>query len=287
MIDSLIFLLLPLMLSSPLTLHEGDASQARMFESTTLCEALETIGVGEKRDILVQGVLTGGQSIFYDPNEVECRLNVQPFVWFRSESEISENVAEYHELLARDRRIRVTVRGTLLGPSSPRMAEDDLSMPWIAAYAERAPGRYGHMGHYRALLVGEEILDFGSVGELEPHRGGWDSPYPRNKPKVLAAQWPDYPKYARNIGLEGDVVLGLYVEDGEVRSVDVLSGDRLLFQGAKEAVASWKLQTDGKVWLTTRFSYRLELWEARKGPNPRVEAHLPSWVKITAPRKER
>ena len=55
---------------------------------------------------------------------------------------------------------------------------------------------------------------------------------------------PIYPDVARKAGIEGDVVLRVYVSsDGHVTDIRVLDGPPILARAAAEAVQQWQYQT--------------------------------------------
>jgi TonB family protein len=54
---------------------------------------------------------------------------------------------------------------------------------------------------------------------------------------------PDYPRLAKNMGLSGTVVLRARIgTDGEVRDLEVVSGNAILARSALEAVREWRYQ---------------------------------------------
>ncbi len=61
--------------------------------------------------------------------------------------------------------------------------------------------------------------------------------------RVVTQPAPNYPSFARDAGIQGDVVLGVLVgADGRVTGVRVLSGQQLLAQAAVDAVRRWRYQ---------------------------------------------
>lgn len=60
-------------------------------------------------------------------------------------------------------------------------------------------------------------------------------------PKLVKRVAPVYPEAARRKGVEGSVEFRLVLnKDGSVKTLDVLSGDSLLVQAAKDAVMQWR-----------------------------------------------
>lgn len=59
-------------------------------------------------------------------------------------------------------------------------------------------------------------------------------------PKLIRRVEPEYPRLAKQAGIQGDVVLeALLDKDGRVRNVEVKSGPTMLAESAKDAVSQW------------------------------------------------
>lgn len=280
-----------LLLSTDASLGQSSPSTEKeaVYLNTTLCEALESIEVGEERLVTLSGVHLIGMehSIFNDPNQPYCRLDVQPDVWLKMSESLKDQIPQgLYKILDEDGRVSMTLKGRLYGPKAPELTEDDPSIPWIASFDRRSPRRYGHLNGFRAQLVVDEILSFTSTSQLAPRRMPWGSPYPEAALKVLEARVPKYPNLARNGGFEGELLFEIEIRHGKVESVRKIYGDRILAKDTMEEIKTWIFEDrEEPVWIQTKFSYSLERREAKDGPNPTVEMHLPFWVKVTAPRK--
>lgn len=253
---------------------------------TTLCEALGSIDAGERRIVTISGIyLVGAEhQIFYDPNELTCRIDVQPETWVEFARDVTND--ELSRLLQRQpdswesRRAHVTFTGELNGPGL--VAPDDLSFPQMAAFANRTRNRrYGHLNTYRTKLVVTEVNDVKSVPESVPLPSGRSTPA---VPVVRRAEVPQYPEMAWNVGITGDVVIDVEVSGGQVSKAEARSGDRMLAGEAVRNVKTWQFATDVSAAFTTTFSFNVEARNTGESTSPRIELDLPERVRITAAR---
>jgi TonB family protein len=253
---------------------------------TTLCEALGSIEAGERRIVTISGIYVVGaeHQIFYDPNELTCRIDVQPETWIEFARAVTSN--ELSRLLQRrrdsweSRRAHVTFTGELNGPGL--VAPDDLSFPQMAAFANRTRNRrYGHLNAYRTKLVVTEVNDVKSVPESVPWPGGRST---SAVPVVRRAEVPQYPEMAWNVGIAGDVVIDVEVSGGQVSKAEVISGDRMLGGEAVRNVKTWQFATDVSTTFTTTFSFNVETRNTGESTSPRIELDLPRRVRITSAR---
>jgi len=180
-------------------------------------------------------------------------------------------------------RARVTFSGNLYGPGVVK--PDDLALPFAAALADRLKGRrYGHLNAFRTKLVVLSIVDVSAPSERDPWQwtGQQQSPEPPSAvPERLGL--PRYPVTARELGVAGEVKIRVVVEDGQVVTTEVLSGDRLLAQDAAQSVQTWMFAPGTKTAFTTTFVYELE-WLTPPAPREVVLFNLPALVKVTGAR---
>ena len=240
-----------------------------------LCEVLARVKPGEQIPVIVSGVVVSGPEIqvLFDPEEPACRENVQPATWLEFDG--GANVADINRVLSAG-RARVVVRGVLHGPRT--IPDDARANPAIAARARAHNRRYGHLSAFRTQLVVERVLS------AEPasvsNEADWNAVPVSGEAIVISASAPTYPELARAAGVTGDVRLLITITNGNVSSVEVESGDRLLAQAAADNAKSWRFAdaTNGTIQAT--FSYRLERRAAGANLNPRVELSLPRRVTI-------
>lgn len=247
-----------------------------------LCSLLEEVHAGERVPVIVSGILAIGyeHQVLYDPDRPLCNGAVQPSTWVEYAQQFPEN-KELNRLLERSRRALVVVRGELFGPA--RVGPDDPDLALNLAYANRvARRRHGESSSFRTKLVISEIIDTKPVPELSPSQVTYHRP--RNAEELLAvkeAALAQYPQRPRQIGLEGDVVIGLTIEDGRVTETLVESGDRLLAEAAVSNVKTWRFESGLNARLFTRFSFQLAD-PLSQGPPVKVIAELPRRVILIA-----
>lgn len=249
-----------------------------------LCDALSEIGAGERRRVTLSGIYAVGpeHATFYDPNELSCRVDVQPQTWVefapKVRNEELERIIATQRSIAGTRRAHVTFTGDLYGPGA--VAPDDRSFPQMTAFANRVRNRrYGHLNAYRTKLLVMEVSDVRSVPD--------SAPWPANRslstmPVVERAEVPRYPQMAWNVGITGDVVLDVTVTDGRVSKAEVRSGDRMLSDEAVRNVQTWQFAPATNATFTTTFTYDVEHRLTGADRAPRIELRLPTTVHITA-----
>lgn len=253
---------------------------------TSLCDALASIGDGERRIVTITGVYIVGpeHQIFYDPNELTCRRDVQPETWVEFANDAVSN--ELNEIM-RDRRpfeetrrAQVTFTGELHGPGAVR--PDDPSLSPLIAFANRIRDRrYGHLNGFRTKFVVKDVTNVRSVPASSP----WPARRPTREVTVVErAEVPRYPEMAWNAGISGDVVLQVTVTGGEVSNVIVTSGDRMLAPEAVQNVKTWKFTPSTTSTFVSTFSFNLEMRDTAASKAPRIELELPGRVRITAAR---
>ncbi len=249
-----------------------------------LCTALEHAMEGQQVPVLISGVVTVGFEfqIFFDPEQPECGIDVQPSTWIEIPSSAKNREALFQSIEATG-SANVTIRGVLYGP--PVLGRDDSSLNPVAAFANRiAHRRYGHLGGFRTKLVVDEILEARPAPQYLAARARLDRPTSIDEVHVEAAQVPEYPERARRAGVSGEVVVKVAIQGGEVVSTELLSGDRLLAMGAEANIKTWKFAEDLEATFTTTFVYRLELRPTGAEEGSRIELQLPRLIRITAPR---
>lgn len=264
--------------------HEG--VHANVARQERLCDVLATISDGERRTVVLSGVYAASyeHAIFYDPNTVQCEADVQPETWVEFAPGVAS--AELTDIFKRregswnPRKAFVTFTGELYGPGA--IAPDDVSLPQLAAFANRTRNRrYGHMNGYRTKLVVTRVEDVRSAPESTP------SPSARSTDPALVvvhAEVPQYPKMAWNVGITGDVVLDVTVNGGQVTNVEVRSGDRMLAGEAVRSLKTWQFAADVSGEFTTTFTFDVEPRKTGASAAPRVELQLPNRVRIMAAR---
>lgn len=260
--------------------HEGMHAAA---QQDRLCDALATIGDGERRAVTLSGIYVAGfeQSIFYDPNTPTCE-DVQSETWVEFAPGLPNGqVGDLKEQQGSElRKAYVTFSGELYGPGV--VGPDDVSFPQFAAFANRTRNRrYGHMNGYRTKFVVTSVADVKNVPDSVPSPIG-RSPFAT--PIVRTAEVPQYPEMAWNAGITGDVVIEVAVTDGRVSKAEVKSGDRMLASEAVRNVEKWQFAVDVNAAFITTFSFNVERRNTGASTSPRIELDLPKRVRITAAR---
>jgi protein TonB len=106
----------------------------------------------------------------------------------------------------------------------------------------------------RTMLVATLVSAVAGLGATVA-RGGEPVPYDAAKmsePKVIHRVAPQYPKDAKEEGVQGDVVVeAVIAEDGSVRETHAVQGDdSRLVEAARTAVGQWRFEPvrdeDGK-----------------------------------------
>lgn len=248
-----------------------------------LCQALETIGPGEVMPITVSGMYAIGAEIqeLFDPDQPECALDVQPATWIEFAPEVDRS--KLVRILETAGRAKVTFAGELYGPGVVK--PDDSSLPFAAALAGRLAGRrYGHLNLYRTKLVVHSVIDVTAASKGDPWE--WtprDDDAERLSEAPQRLDFPKYPETARKLGVTGEVEVLVVVEDGQVVSSEVESGDRLLAREAVATIKTWAFAPGTAAVFKTTFVYELE-WRAAKDQVERVELDLPLLVKVKGAR---
>lgn len=272
----------------PLSARGGSAPNATVdpdpARTVHLCDVLENVGDGEKVPVSLEGVLAVGyeMSIFYDPEQPQCPLDIQPATWVEIPS--STQSSELERVLHHDskdhstRRAMVALTGVLYGPG--KIPPDDAGLSTIQAYSERiANHRYGHLGLYRTKLVVTQIVSARSVPEGIP----WPATRRHSTaPTIERAQLPIYPKMALESGITGKVQLEVTVDNGMVTAVHVKQGDRMLSAEAESNVRTWQFAKGTDTTFVTTFEFELQRRLPDDTSTLRVEADIPGRVRIVA-----
>jgi hypothetical protein len=251
----------------------------------TLCDALATVGNGDRLSVEISGIYAVGfeAAVFYDPNENPCRVDVQPQTWVEFASDCPSH-PELSRIIEKSHRAYVKFKGELIGPPAVRADDPSISDEQVAKLV-RIGGtrRYGHLNGWRTEFIVHGISDVRQV----PESVTWGAPAHHQEPAGEAVlptvpALPKYPELARNAGVTGDVDLDVTVHEG-IPAVKVVSGDRMLASEAVATLKAWRFRREFESTFRIRISYRLEQRLTGADPNPRVEFHLPSQVTITAP----
>lgn len=246
-----------------------------------LCRALERLEPRDQIPVVVSGIYA--MDYFYDPEEPECRLNVEP----RTCVEFSEGLhrpPEFDSLHRESLRVFATFSGILYGSAFDPQSKNP-NIPF--------PGRLAAVNHRYCAnlnptkLVVSSILGFDQVPVDEPWQGSSPS-YGKisSQPYPIEMELPVYPVVARNLRVEGFVILSVQVTSGEVAEVEVQFGDPELVKQAAANVQTWHFSEDVTTTLTVEYEFRLEKRPASEGVNPSLEMRLPSYVLVTGPSKD-
>lgn len=260
--------------------HEG----THALHAVPLCSALSAIAPGHQQSVTVSGVFVVGpeHQLFYDPNEPVCPVDVQPETWLEFAPGVRndelDRIMSSRRPLEETRRAYATFTGELYGPGA--LGPDDLSLASPLAFANRTRNRrYGHLNSYRTKLVVTGISDVKTVPSSAP----W--PLARTigpMPMVTRSEVPRYPEMAWNVGITGDVVIGVTVTGGEVTKAEVRSGDRMLSDEALRNVKTWQFAPDTNATFTTTFTYEVDQRSTGASRAPHIDLQLPARVHITA-----
>ena len=219
-----------------------------------LCKALLSTETGDQTNVLVSGVFTVG-SRFYDPENPTCDMLdlVGPCIKFTKGVDTSELYDVRNEHL----RVNATFRGVLYGPEFAPQTED-ISVPVMYIRGSALSKSYYCFPRRRTKLVVEEILSFSPIPKSEP----WvDWPEEENFPISPIPQkfdLPVYPEYAQRINIQGKVILGVHVDNGQVGEVVVRFGDPLLVEDAVSNVKTWSFAPGVSVGFDVEYAFRLE-----------------------------
>lgn len=263
--------------------QQGPTSSSSREEVLYLCQALTEAMPGERVPVLLDGVMLRAfeRQAFFDPEQPLCPWDVQSSTWV----EFSSSTLGFDELLKILNEIgqaHVTIRGVLYGP--PPVPPDSPSVPGGVAYVNRlASRRYGHLGGFRTKLVVEEVLSATPASRKTAEQVITHRPSEFGRLAPLTAEVPQYPEIARKAGIVGEVVVRVVVEDGEVTSTELISGDRILAMAARTHVQSWTFAKEVSATFSTMFTYRLEMKPTGATEASTVELQLPWLVRITAP----
>lgn len=261
---------------------EGEGPRA---EQLSLCDALGRARPGVRLSVVVAGVYLIGpeQQILYDPLEPACEQDLQPATWVEFATAARSHV-EMERILQRAGRVRVVFEGELAGPKAAGPDEPDL--PLNIAFARRvASSRYGHLNIFRTRLMVTKIL------KAEPVSGSdsWEKVllYGEEEQEAAAlvgeSEVLQYPARARRIGVAGEVVLEAVFVQGQVKTVEVRSGDRLLADEAVSNLRTWRLRKPIDTTLEVVFSFKLEDRLRGASQEPTILLQLPTKVTIVAP----
>jgi hypothetical protein len=250
----------------------------------TLCDALASVGNGDRLNVEVSGIYAVGfeSAILYDPNETLCRVDVQPETWVEFAADCPPN-RDLSRIIEKSRRAYVKFRGELIGPPAIRPDDPALSEPLAMVTRLSGTRHYGHLNGWRTEFIVHSISDVRPVPE-SVRRG---TPARHQEPARETAlptvpALPKYPELARKAGVSGDVDLDVTVHEG-IPAVKAVSGDRMLASEALATLKAWRFRRELESSFRIRISYRLEQRLTGADPNPRVEFRLPSQVTITAP----
>lgn len=268
-------------LMQPNCLRAGEAWQPKFVEPRGIrfCSAVTAIQPGDVLSVEFAGILTAGGE-FFDHLEPRCKG-----VGLSSHAEPAPDF-EYPkpllDLLRKEKSAFVMVTGQLFGPGLGK--PDDLSVREMPAFFNlRKLAGYGYNGLNRTKLVIHEVMAAWPTSDALLHFDGVKtSPFPR----LVAASVPlNYPTFAFNLELEGDVKVQLSVEDGIIVHKEVLSGDRMLVPETLQTLETWQFESKANARFTTTFSYRI-------GPilpgatSVSVHSDLPLRVEVVAPRRD-
>lgn len=276
------FLSLPGVSSKGSSFGEDEDSK---YPRMSLCAALAAARPGTTFSVELAGVyLTGTETqVLYDPSEPSCEQDVQPVTWVEFTPEAAPG-ASLEELLARDHRASVILKGELSGPKAP--GPDNPALPVNISFANRVGGsRYGSSSRFRTQFVVKSVVQAEPVAELQ----SWekvalhDQYLAPSTPDLRTFAPPKYPLRAQRFGIEGDVLLRASFSRGKAQRVDVLNGDRVLSEAAVDNIKTWRLRAVAKATLDVRYVFKLEDRVLGSSREPRVQIDLPRRVEIVAP----
>lgn len=254
--------------------------------SVDFCSALQALRAGDRLPVVLSGIYSVGNEhqVFYDPMNPLCDGNLQPATWVEFSPQAGAH-QELDQILRKSRRAYVVLQGALFGPRP--LGPDDLTLPLNLAYANRIAGRrYGHHGAFRTQFLVTSVLDARAVPKSTPWAAVWHRP--ETASRLLAvdeAAMPRYPPRAHRVGLEGDVIVEVVVQNGGVTKTTVLSGDRLLADAAVENIKTWRFNAELEARVNTTFSYRI-VPPGDSHTLLSILAELPKRVTLTVPRDD-
>jgi hypothetical protein len=248
-------------------------------KATSLCDALSRISAGDRVEVSVSGIYEANyeQAVLYDPAHRLCILDVQPATAIEfADTTVS---SEFERLIERDHRAVVTFEGVLAGPS--KTGADDPSLPVVMAYANRiANRRHGHMNAFRTQLTVTKMVRFSPVPKSVPRYAESAIKQAADAPVVVRGELPSYPVAAQKAGITGIVVLEVRIHNGQVVAVELKSGDRLLGSAAQDNVRTWRFEETVEAAFAATFVFELERRMTGSDQNPRLELHLPRYVRV-------
>ena len=256
----------------------GGAASATVQPTQSLCGALGQVGTGDRIEVSLSGIfeVSYETEVFYDPGQRVCAVDVEPATAVVLPPDLVGG--DFSRLLERDHRAYVTFEGILQGPKM--VGQDDPSLPIMLSYMNRSAGRrYGHMGSFRTQLVVKRVLASTPVSKGAPRYGEWAMPRSR-APELRGAELPTYPETAQRAGIEGVVQAEVRVENGRVMASEILLGDRLLGQAVLANIGTWRFDPTVNARFNTTFVFELERRLTGADQNPRIELHLPEYVRV-------
>jgi len=259
-----------------------NASAEAKQPTTSLCAALQRVERGQELPIVVSGIYTVGGHILWDPRQPSCEEDVQPSTWVEF-AQGAEDTTPLKQLLEKDSRAYVTVEGRLFGPAALEPDDPRLPAQWSGSYRTRGT-TYGYMSAFRTKLVVTRVDAAAPVPGSTPWN--WVRSRPGASQRDLRLQHADLPLYpdgARIAGLEGEVQVEVTLQAGKVAATHLIAGDRALAAAAVANIQTWTFFPAIDETFITRFVYVLEQRFGQQS-DQQVELHLPSLVKITAPR---
>jgi TonB family protein len=129
----------------------------------------------------------------------------------------------------------------------------------------------------------DAVLDVRRVPQSVPRTDVPNTPSGGIEPTVVQGSLPEYPEYARTLGLSGEVQVRVTVDGGAVIKTEALSGNAVLSRATIRAIKSWVFEPDLKTVFVTTFVYRLQMRLSGEGEGLLLEARLPYFVRISAP----
>ena len=264
------------------TMQDGVAATKQ--PTTSLCAALQSVDRGQELPIVVSGIFAVGREsqFLWDPRQPSCEEDVQPSTWVEF-AKGAEDKTPLTKLLEKDRRAYVTFEGTLFGPAP--LQPDFLRLADYLSAAYRTEGTtYGHMNAFRTKFVVTRVDAAARVPESTPWN--WVRSRPgasRRDLQILHAGLPLYPDGARIAGLQGEVQVEVTLKAGKVAATHVIAGDRTLAATAVANIQTWTFFPEIDETFVTRFVYVLERRFGQHS-DQKIELHIPSLVRITAPR---
>lgn len=278
--------ILIVLISAPLAQHGvlfAVEEQSEHFNRSTLCEALLNAEAGTKHAVEIEGRWAKNMelSLLYDASEPTCTFDIQPVTQLEfAEPEMLSDLGVASPFESTD--MPVLVRGVLFGP--PALGADDGSGTAGGNLINRAANRrYGHHGTFRTRLLATEVTRLADGESGHPSAAVVYRPVVRQPTfHVVHGDIPLYPNFARKYGLEGAVVLRVEVANGDVKSVEWVSGDRFLAEESARVVRTWKFEDETTGAFLSLFEYVLERRLLGDHRETFVELRLPTFVRLRA-----